>query len=134
MGTKVFINLPVTDLDKSMAFFKALGFSFNPHFSDATAACMIISEENFAMLLTHEKLRMFTSRAVADTKTHVEALIAIGLDSREAVHRMADAAIANGGAAARPPEDLGFMFTRAFNDPDGHTWEPFWFDPAALPS
>jgi uncharacterized protein len=133
MGTKIFVNLPVADLEKSKTFFKALGFAFNPQFSDGAAACMVISEENYAMLLTHAKFKQFTSRTIADTKKDVEVLVAVGLDSRDQVNKVADAALANGGAVARPPEDLGFMFTRAIDDPDGHTWELFYFDTAAMP-
>lgn len=130
MPTKIFVNLPVRDLDRSMAFFEALGFSFNPQFSDDTAACMIISDDIYAMLLTHAKFKEFTPKDIADTGKTTEVITALSQDSREAVDRLADAALKAGGTEARPPMDHGFMYDRSFNDPDGHIWEIFWMDPA----
>jgi uncharacterized protein len=129
----VFVNLPVKDLKRSRAFFGKLGFSFNEQFSDDTAASMVISEHNYAMLLTHEKFAQFTPRKIADAHTTSEVLTALLLESREAVDAMMDAAIANGGKDFRETQDLGFMYGRAFTDPDGHIWEIFFMDMSQMP-
>jgi uncharacterized protein len=129
MSTKMFVNLPVKDLNKSMAFFKALGWKFNPQFTDETAACMVISDDIYAMLLTHKKFAEFTNKKIADNAS-VEALIAIGVDSKADVNRIADAAIKAGGKEAKPPQDYGFMQMRSFLDLDGHHWEILYMDPA----
>ncbi len=129
MGIKIFVNLPVKDLNKSMAFFKALGWTFNPQFTDETAASMVISDDIYAMLLTHEKFAAFTSRKIAD-HTSVEAIIAIGVDSKHEVNRIADAALKAGAEEAKAPQDYGFMQLRSFLDLDGHHWEIFYMDPA----
>jgi predicted lactoylglutathione lyase len=125
----MFVNLPVKDLNKSMAFFKALGWKFNPQFTDETAACMVISDDIYAMLLTHKKFAEFTNKKIADNAS-VEALIAIGVDSKADVNRIADAAIKAGGREAKPPQDYGFMQMRSFLDLDGHHWEILYMDPA----
>lgn len=130
--TKMFVNLPVADLDRSMAFFKGLGFTFNPQFTDETAACMVISEHNYAMLLTKQKFSEFISQPVSDATQATEVLIALSADSRQAVDAMADKALSTGGGTVRDPQDYGFMYTRAFADPDGHIWEPFWMDEAQV--
>ncbi|HEX9817243.1 MAG TPA: VOC family protein [Candidatus Thermoplasmatota archaeon] len=132
MAAKLFVNLPVKDLKRSMEFFKKLGYSFNPQFTDNTAACMVISEENSVMLLTEKKFQGFTTKAIADTKKVTEVLIAVSTDSRRAVDEVAKKAVGAGGREARNVEDLGFMYQRAIEDLDGHTWEFFWFDPAAI--
>jgi predicted lactoylglutathione lyase len=129
MTTKIFVNLPVKDLDKSMAFFKTLGWTFNPQFTDDTAACMVISDDIYAMLLTHEKFKQFTDKKIADG-TSAEALIALGVGSKDEVNRIADAAIKAGGKEAKPPQDYGFMQLRSFLDLDGHHWEILYMDPA----
>ena len=129
MATSIFVNLPVADLPASRAFFGALGFSFNAQFSDDTAACMVIDETIFAMLLTHDKFKQFTSKAIVDAKTSTEVLVALSRDSKEAVVEIFDKAIAAGAAEARPGEDYGFMMSRAFADLDGHIWEWVWMDP-----
>jgi uncharacterized protein len=133
MSTKIFVNLPVKNLDNAMTFFKALGYSFNPQFTDETAACMVISEDIYAMLLTHEKFKQFTKKAIADTSKTIEVLMALSMDSREAVDRMIENALKAGGTEPRPPADHGFMYERAFEDLDGHTWEVFYMDMAAVP-
>lgn len=133
MSIKMFVNLPVKDLDASIAFYTALGFSFNPRFSDTTGACMVISEENYAMLLTHAKFTSFTQRPIPDAKTTTGVLIALALESKAAVDAMLAQAIAAGGTEPRPTADHGFMYQRTIEDPDGNTWEPFWMDPAAIP-
>ncbi|HJQ55522.1 MAG TPA: VOC family protein [Vineibacter sp.] len=132
MVKQIFVNLPVNDLDKSMAFFKALGFSFNPQFTDKTAACMVMSEHIYAMLLTHDKIREFTKKPIADAHKTVEVLTALSLDSRAKVNEVADKAIKAGASEAYEAKDYGFMFTRSFEDPDGHIWELFWMDPAQV--
>ncbi len=129
----VYINLPVKDLQKSIAFFGALGFEFNPQFSDETATCLILGENMCAMLLTHEKFRTFTSLPLADAFKQTQVLVALSLGSRAEVDRLVDAVLANGGKAFRATEDLGFMYTRPFTDLDGHAWEPFYMDISAFP-
>ena len=130
MATNIFINLPVADLEASKAFFGKLGFTFNPQFTDETAAAMVIEENIFSMLLTHEKFKQFTPKTIADAKTVSEVLIAISRDSREAVGELFDKAIAAGGTQVRPGDDYGFMVSKAFADLDGHIWEVVWMDPS----
>jgi predicted lactoylglutathione lyase len=132
MARKIFVNIPVKDLDKSMAFFKAIGFSFNAQFTGPGGACMIISEDIFAMLLPHERFKGFAKREIADTAKTSEAIIALGVESKEEVNMIVDKAIQAGGAAQRPTEDHGFMYLRSFQDLDGHIWEIAWMDPAAV--
>ncbi|MCV3273362.1 VOC family protein [Roseobacter sinensis] len=126
-----YINLPVQDLSRSKAFFEALGFSFNDQFCDDTALSMVIGETSFAMLLTHEKFGSFTDKEIADTSETSQVLIALQLESKEAVTNMMETAVEHGGRATRAPEDHGFMYGHAFADPDGHIWEPFWMDAEA---
>ncbi len=133
MARMIFVNLPVTDLAASMAFYEALGFTNNPQFTDETAACMVWSETINVMLLTHDKWRTFTTRPIPPN-TSSEVLLAISLDSREAVDAMNEAAAAHGGTAdINPKQDLGFMYNRNLSDPDGHVWEAFWMDMSAVP-
>jgi predicted lactoylglutathione lyase len=133
MTKMIFVNLPVKDLKASMAFYKALGFTNNPHFTDETAACMVWSDAIFVMLLTHGKWKTFTSRPIPPS-TSSEVLLALSLESRAAVDTMNDAAAANGGAAdINPKQDLGFMYNRNLADLDGHVWEAMWMDPSAIP-
>lgn len=132
MSIKMFVNLPVKDLKTSMDFYKALGFTFNPQFTDETAACMVISEHNYAMLLTHAKWKTFTSKPIADTHMTSSVAIALALDSTSAVDDMVEKAVKAGGKEPRPKADYGFMVQRTIEDPDGHTWEPFWMDPARV--
>jgi predicted lactoylglutathione lyase len=130
MSKKIFVNLPVKQLDKSMAFFKALGFTFNPQFTDETAACMVISDDIFAMLLTEAKFKDFTRKPIADATKTTEVLTALSLDSKDEVNRMFDTALKAGATEARDVTDYGSMFGRSFNDLDGHIWEIFWMDPS----
>lgn len=133
MSRMIFVNLPVTDLDASMTFYKALGFENNPQFTDDTAACMVWSEAINVMLLTHAKWRTFTDRPIPPA-TSSEVMLALSCDSREAVDAMNEAALENGGRAdINPVQDLGFMYNRNLADPDGHVWEAMWMDPAAIP-
>ena len=133
MPPKIYVNLPVGDLNRSIAFFKSLGFAFNPQFTDETAACMIISEDIFAMLLTMKRFKDFTKKEIADASKTTEVLIAISRDSREQVNSLVDAALAAGATQANEPADHGFMFVRSFNDLDGHIWEIMHMDMSALP-
>lgn len=133
MSKMIFVNLPVADLSRSMAFYAALGFTNNPHFTDETAACMVWGEGIHVMLLTHDKWKSFTDRPIPPS-TSSEVMIAITLDSKDAVNALVDAGAAAGGTAGlNPPQDHGFMYQRTLADPDGHIWEPFWMDPAAMP-
>ncbi|WHZ24703.1 MAG: Glyoxalase family protein [Nitrospira sp.] len=128
MISKIFVNLPVKDLNKSMTFFKAIGFSFNPQFTDQTAACMVMSEDIYAMLLTHDKIKQFTGKQIADAHKTTEVLTALAVENKAKVNELADKATQAGGKEAYAPKDYGFMFTRSFEDPDGHIWEIFWMD------
>jgi predicted lactoylglutathione lyase len=129
MNTKIFVNLPVTDLKKSIAFFEALGWRANPQFSDDTAASIVISDDICAILQTHRKFATFTDKRIADAST-AEALIAIGVSSKAEVDRIAEAAVSAGGKETRPPQDHGFMQLRTFLDLDGHQWEVLYMDPS----
>lgn len=132
MSTKLFVNLPVKDLDKSKEFFSRLGFEFNPQFTNQDAACMIISEENYAMLLTEEHFGKFTAKNIIDATRNVEVIIALSSESREKVDEMFNKAIEAGGAQAAEPKDYGFMYQQSFQDLDGHLWEVFYMDESAV--
>ena len=134
MATSIFINLPVKDLETSKAFFGKLGWTFNPQFTDETAASMVISDSIYAMLLTHDKYRQFTDKAIADTTKTSAVLIALSVDSPADVNRIVDAALAAGASQPKPPQDYGFMQMRTFEDLDGHHWEILWMDPAHVQS
>ena len=134
MSRMIFVNLPVTDLDASMIFYKSIGFENNAHFTNETAACMVWSETINVMLHTHAKWRQFTSRPIPPA-TSSEVMLALSCDSREAVDAMNEAAAANGGTTdINPVQDIGFMYNRNLADPDGHVWEAMWMNPAAIPS
>ncbi len=134
MSRMIFVNLPVADLAKSMAFYTALGFKNNPMFTDETAACMVWSEAIYVMLLTHAKWSTFTTRPIPPT-TSSEVSLALTFDSREEVDAINEAAAKNGGTAdINPVQDLGFMYGRDLIDLDGHVWGAVWMDPAAIPS
>ncbi len=128
MPKLIFVNLPVADLPRARAFYEAIGARNEPMFTDETAACMVFSETIHVMLLTHDKYRQFTSKRIADARETSEVLIAITLESRSEVDDIAERAIAAGGREARPAEDHGWMYSRPFEDPDGHVWEPVWMD------
>ncbi|WP_314172396.1 VOC family protein [Streptomyces winkii] len=132
MSTKIFVNLPVKDLAKSRDFFSRLGYSFNPQFSDENSACLVISDDIFAMLLTEPFFKTFTKKEIADSRTSTEAMIALSADSRADVDELADKALAAGGRAAGDPQDHGFMYGRSFYDLDDHHWEVLWMDPAVI--
>jgi len=131
MTTSIFVNLPVTDLEASKAFYTALGYSINPNFTDETAACVVISDTIFAMLLTHAKFSDFTKQPLADTQNSAAAIVAISADSREDVDALGTKALEAGGSETYEPMDMGFMYSRAFRDLDGHHWEVVWMDAAA---
>ena len=132
MTRMIFVNLPVTDLQASMAFYSALGFEKNPQFTDETAACMVWSEAIHVMLLTHGKWRTFTDRPIPPSSAS-EVMLALSFDSRDAVDAVNKAAADNGGTAdINPVQDLGFMYNRNLADPDGHVWEMMWMDMAAM--
>lgn len=128
---QIFVNLPIRDLNRSKDFFTALGFEFNPKFTDDKAACMLIGKDSFAMLLTEPFFKTFTKQAVCDTSTHTEALIALSCESRAAVEEFMKKALAAGATQAIDPQDHGFMYSCSFYDLDRHHWEVFWMDPAA---
>ena len=129
MPKMIFVNLPVTDLARATAFYEAIGAEKNPQFSDHTASCMVLSETIFVMLLTHDKFRQFTPKAIANAKETSEVLICLSAESREAVDRMTERAGAAGGRTdPGPKQDYGFMYGRSFEDPDGHIWEVMWMD------
>jgi predicted lactoylglutathione lyase len=133
MSTKIFVNLPVKDLDKTKEFFGKLGFAFNPMFTNENAACMVISEDNYAMLLTEKFFKEFIpGREICGPKS-TEALVALQLESRAKVDEIAQKAVAAGGSEYREKQDYGWMYGRAFQDIDGHIWEPFYADLAAVP-
>lgn len=132
MGTKLFVNFPVKDLDKSKEFFSKLGFAFNAQFTDQNAACMVISEDNYAMLLVEQFFKTFTKKEIADAKKSTEVLTALSAESKEKVDEMMSKALGAGAKEARDPQDLGFMYGRSFEDLDGHIWEIFWMDPKAI--
>lgn len=133
MARMIFVNLPVTNLTASMAFYTALGFENNPQFTDDKAACMVWSETINVMLLTHARWRDFTKRPIPPA-TSSEVLLALTCDSIAAVDAMNEAAAATGGQAdINPKQELGFMYNRSLADPDGHVWEAFWMDMTAMP-
>lgn len=132
MSTKIFVNLPVNNLKQSVAFFTQLGFRFDPQFTDETATCMIVSDDIFVMLLTHDKFKMFTPNPICDATTSTEVLVCLSLESREHVDAMVGKAIAAGGTTYNEPQDHGFMYGHGFQDLDGHIWELIYMVPGAI--
>jgi predicted lactoylglutathione lyase len=131
-ATNMFINLPVSDVNRSITFFKAIGFEFNPQFTNDQAGCMLVGPNIFAMLVGKDYFATFTKKPIADATQSTEVITALSFNSREEVDALADKAIAAGGIAYADPTDHGFMYQRVFADPDGHQWELFWMDPAAI--
>jgi predicted lactoylglutathione lyase len=129
---KVFINLPVRDLKRSIEFFTRLGFEFDPKFTDENGTCMILSEEAFVMLLAEARFKDFTKKQLSDTSSATEGIFALSAASRAEVDELVKTAIAAGGTHAMDPMDHGFMYGWSFYDLDGHHWEVFWMDPAAF--
>ena len=133
MPTQIFVNLPIRDLKKSMDFFGKIGYTFNMQFTNDDATCMIITDTIYAMLLTEPFFKTFTKREICDTKNSIEAIIALSAENREAVDELVNKALAAGGTEPRPVNDMGFMYTRCFEDLDGHLWEIFHMDMSAIP-
>ena len=131
MSKKIFVNLPVKNLSRAMDFFGKLGFTFNPRFTDETAACMVISDDIYSMLLTEKKFKAFTPKAICDATKSTEVLIALTCENRGHVDEMVAKAIAAGGDTYDKPKDYGFMYAHGFQDLDGHIWEVFYMDPNA---
>ncbi len=133
MSTKLFANLPVKDLKTSMEFFSKLGFTFNPQFTDENAACMIISEENYAMLIVPDFFKNFTSKAISDASKSTEVIISLTAETREKVDEMVGKAVQAGAKLNEFSQDLDWMYVRGFSDLDGHQWEFFFMDTKAIP-
>jgi uncharacterized protein len=133
MSKKIFINLPITDLQKSMAFYTAIGFTNNPQFTDATAACMVLSEEIYVMLLTHPKFKGFTNKKIGNTLKTVSVINSLSVDSNAEVNDMMHNALKAGGKEPTEAKDYGFMLQRSFEDLDGHLWEVFYMDVSKFP-
>lgn len=131
---KLFVNLAVRDLRRSMELFSRLGLEFDPRFTDDRAACMVVSGEAYVMLLAEPFFRTFTRKEPCDTRTHTEGLFALSCGSRAEVDELVAKAVAAGGAAAMPPVDHGFMYAASFYDLDGHHWEVLWMDEAKVPA
>jgi len=129
---KLFVNIPVGDLQRSITFFESLGFAFNPQFTDASATCMLVGEDAYFMLLTRDKFASFSKKPAADPRTHTSGMYALSVNSRAEVDEMVKTAAANGGSHAADPQDHGFMYGWSFYDPDGHHWEVFWMDPSVV--
>ena len=133
MNKQIFINLAVKDLQKSMDFYTALGFTNNPQFSDEAGKCMVWSENIFVMLLTHEKFSLFATKPIADTKTKLAGLFSLSMDNIEAVNKMVTDGLKAGGTEPSEMKDYGFMQQRTIEDFDGHTWEIFYMDLSKFP-
>lgn len=132
MPKMIFVNLPVTDIPRSRAFYQALGFTINEQFSGEGAACVVVSDTIYFMILNHESFQGFSPLPIADTRKSTSCLIALSQDDRANVDRIADAALAHGGSEPLPARDMGFMYNRTIMDPDGNVFEPMWMDPAAV--
>ena len=128
----IFVNLAVNDLDASKKFFTELGYEINKQFSDENCASIVISDTIVAMIMTKQRYADFTKKEIADSTKTSEVLLCLSAESREKVDQLVDSAIAAGGSASGETQDHGFMYGRAFDDPDGHTWEVMWMDPAAV--
>ncbi len=133
MVKQIFVNLPIKNLERTKKFFTALGFTFNPQFTDEKAACLVLSEQIFAMLITEQYFTTFLrNKTIADATKSTEVLTAISVESKAAVDTMVEIALAQGGAPNRDTDDYGWMYSRSFQDPDGHVWEVLYIDEAEL--
>jgi predicted lactoylglutathione lyase len=132
MATKIFVNLPVKNLEASIAFFTKLGYTFNAQFTDDTATCMIVAEDIYVMLLTEKKFKTFTPKPICDATKSTEVLVALSTENREEVDAMVREAVAAGGSTYNKPQDHGFMYAHGFQDLDGHIWEVFFMEPSAV--
>ena len=134
MDRMIFVNLPIRDMERSQAFFRRLGFSFNPQFTNEQGACMVIREDAiYAMLLVEPFFQTFTKKAIADARKTVQVLVCLSCESREEVDTLMRKALEAGATEPGEPKDHGFMYYRSFDDLDGHGWELMWMDPAAAP-
>jgi hypothetical protein len=134
MATQIFVNLPVKDLDRSVAFFTALGYRFNPQFTNENATCMIVSEDHvYVMLLVEPFFQTFTSKAIADARTSTEVLLCLSCESRAQVDELVAKAVAAGGSTPTKAQDRGFMYQHGYQDLDGHVWELMYMEPGAMP-
>ena len=132
MTTKIFVNLPVKNLNKTIEFFTKLGFKFNPQFTDENATCMIVGEDIFVMLLVEKFFKTFTKKEICDTSKNTEVIVALSVEGREKVDQMINKAIEAGGRESREPQDHGWMYGRSFEDINGHLWEIIYMDENAL--
>ena len=132
MSTKIFVNLPVKNLDNSVEFFTRLGFKFNAQFTDQTATCMIVADDIFVMLLTEAKFKTFTPKEICDAKKSTEVLVCLSCESRPKVDELVRKAVAAGGTTYNQPQDHGFMYAHGFQDLDGHIWELVYMEPSAV--
>lgn len=132
MSTKIFVNLPVKDLVKAMAFFAKLGYKFNPQFTDENAACMIVSEDIYVMLLMEKFFQTFTPKAVGDASKSTEVIVSLSVESREKVDELVNKALQHGGKPSSQTQDMGWMYQRGFQDVDGHLWEYIYMDESAI--
>jgi uncharacterized protein len=132
MVTKIFVNLPVKDLNRTVKFFTKLGFSFNPQFTDENATCMVIGEDIFVMLLVEKFFKSFTKKEICDSTKDAEVIVALSAESRENVDQMINRVMQAGGRESREPQDHGWMYGRGFQDIDGHLWEIIYMDISAL--
>jgi hypothetical protein len=133
MANKIFINLPVADLQKAMDFYTAIGFTNNPQFTDNTAACMLLTEEIYVMLLTHPKFNEFTKKEIANSFKTASVINSLSVDSNEEVNTMIEKSLAAGGKETNEAKDYGFMQQRSFEDLDGHLWEVLYMDLSKFP-
>ena len=133
MTTHIYVNLPVRDLDKSIAFFTQLGYKFNPQFTDQNATCMIVGESIFVMLLVEKFFQTFTPKQICDASKSTEVILCLSCDSREAVDALVRKAVAAGATTPNPPKDHGFMYGHGYQDLDGHLWELMYMDISAMP-
>ena len=133
MATKIFLNLPVKNLPRSRVFFESLGYHFNPQFSNDQGACLVISDTIYAMLLTEPFFQSFTKKSIADTTKAIEVVICLSCESKTEVDALVAKAVAAGGSAPNPKQDLGFLYNHGFEDLDGHSWELTYMDPNAAP-
>jgi predicted lactoylglutathione lyase len=132
MSRMIFVNLPVKNLPKSVEFFTALGFEFNPQFTDEKATCMVISEQACVMLLVEPFFRTFIDKEIADAVTHTETIVSLSAETRAEVDDVFERAVAAGARPVKDPQDEGFMYSRTFQDLDGHLWDLVWMDPSAI--
>ncbi len=132
MATKIFVNLPVKNLNRSVEFFTKLGFKFNPQFTDENATCMIVGEDIFVMLLVENFFKTFTKKEISDATKSTEVILALTADSREEVDEMINKVIKAGGIEPNEPQDHGWMYVRSFQDIDGHLWEVFYMDASVV--